>query len=98
MIPPDRLGINGFTGASNAMRNQAFGLALAIFGILANNYIYLHDLIWNRHDGAIHMGGPSLIAAGMAFAVTIAGILLIARAPAGEAADKSAARGPERTG
>lgn len=77
------------TGSVNAMRNQALGLALAIFGILANNYIFLHDLIWDRHDGAIHMGAPSLIAAGMAVAVTIAGILLIARAPVDKGADRT---------
>lgn len=70
------------------MRNQALGLGLAIFGILANNYIFLHDLIWDRHDGAIYMGAPSLIAAGMAVAVTIAGILLVARAPADKGADR----------
>ncbi|MBT6119239.1 MAG: hypothetical protein HOH66_15360 [Rhodospirillaceae bacterium] len=69
------------------MRNQALGLALAVFGILANNYIYLHDFLWDRHDGAIYMGTASLIATGMAVAVTIAGIFLIARAPADKQPD-----------
>jgi hypothetical protein len=79
--------MNRLTGSVNVTRNQALGLALAIFGILANNYIFLHDLIWDRHDGAIHMGAPSLFAAGMAVAVTIAGILLISRAPADKGVD-----------
>jgi hypothetical protein len=85
--------MNRLTGSSEAMRNQVLGLALAIFGILANNYIYLHDLVWDRHDGAIFLGAPSLIAAAMAAAVAIAGILLVARAPAERPADQVRADG-----
>jgi hypothetical protein len=81
--------MNRLTGSVNVTRNQALGLALAIFGILANNYIFLHDLIWDRHDGAIDMGAPSLFAVGMAVAVTIAGILLISRAPADKGVDRT---------
>lgn len=66
------------------IRNQVFGLVLVAAGILANNYVYLHDLVWDRHNGAIYLGSASLMAIAVAIIVTIAGILLVARAPAGD--------------
>ena len=38
-------------------KGKKLGLALLILGVLANNYVYLHDLILGRHEeGAILLG------------------------------------------
>lgn len=38
------------------LKDKRSGLALIIVGVLANNYVYLHDLILGRHEGAILLG------------------------------------------
>ncbi len=38
------------------LKDKRLGLALIIIGVLANNYVYLHDLILDRHEGAIFLG------------------------------------------
>lgn len=32
------------------------GCALIVIGVLANNYVYMHDVVTNGHGGAIHLG------------------------------------------
>ena len=31
------------------LKDKRLGLALIIIGVLANNYVYLHDLILDKH-------------------------------------------------
>ncbi len=38
------------------LKDKRLGLALIINGVLANNYVYLHDLILDKHEGAILLG------------------------------------------
>jgi hypothetical protein len=40
---------------------------LIVLGVVANQYGYLHDLVWAKHAGAIYMGLRSylLVAAGL---------------------------------
>ncbi len=38
------------------LKDKRLGLALIIVGVLANNYVYLHDLILDKHEGAILLG------------------------------------------
>ena len=33
--------------------NRTLGLAFIIIGVLANNYVYLHDIVLDKHAGAI---------------------------------------------
>lgn len=60
------------------LKNQALALCLMIGGLLANNYVYLHDLVTGRFpDGAIHLGTASFIGIGITLAITIAGVVLL---------------------
>lgn len=62
-------------------RNQALALCLVIGGVLANNYIYLHDLVMGRFEGAIRLGAASAIAIALSLVVILVGILLLVRGP-----------------
>ncbi|MHB1219193.1 MAG: hypothetical protein ACYC1L_13450 [Alphaproteobacteria bacterium] len=60
------------------LKNHALALCLVIGGLVANNYVYLHDLVTGRFpDGAIHLGKASFIGIGVSLAVTIAGLVLL---------------------
>lgn len=60
------------------LRNQALALCLVIGGLVANNYIYLHDLVMERFpDGGIYLGSASFIGIGVSLAVIIAGLILL---------------------
>ena len=43
-------------------RIKRLGWALVIIGVIANNYVYLHDLVFDKHDGEIMLGGLAIIA------------------------------------
>ena len=38
------------------LKDKRLGLVLIIIGVLANNYVYLHDLILDKHEGLINLG------------------------------------------
>lgn len=60
------------------LRNQALALCLVIGGLVANNYVYLHDLVMGRFpDGAIYLGTASFIAIGASLALIVAGLVLL---------------------
>lgn len=65
------------------LKNQALALCLVVGGLIANNFIYLYDLVTGRFpDGAIHLGWASFICIGASLAVIAAGLaLLLARTP-----------------
>ncbi len=37
-------------------KSKSLGLVLVIVGVLANNYVYLHDVILDKHEGMIYVG------------------------------------------
>jgi hypothetical protein len=63
------------------IKHQALAVGLIVFGVLANNYIYLHDILLDKHFGEIFLGRASMFAAGASLIPIVAGLLLIARAP-----------------
>ena len=59
------------------LKNNTLGLVLVILGVLANNYVYLHDLILDKHEGMIFVGwqgGAAIIATLVVVAV---GVIII---------------------
>ncbi len=60
------------------MMNARTGLLLALIGLSAGHYAYLHDLLNER--GEIWMGPISWTMAAVAFVVALAGLWLIWRA------------------
>ena len=60
------------------LKNQALALCLVAVGLVANNYVYLHDLVTGKYpDGAIHLGTASFIAIGVSLALVVAGLVLL---------------------
>ena len=43
------------------IKHQALAVGLIVVGVLANNYIYLHDIVLDKHFGAIFLGRASMI-------------------------------------
>ena len=63
------------------IKHQALAVGLIVVGVLANNYIYLHDILWAKHFGAIFLGRASMIAVGASLIPIVAGLFLILRVP-----------------
>lgn len=60
------------------LKNQALALCLVAVGLVANNYVYLHDLVTGKYaDGSIHLGTASFIAIGVSLALVVAGLVLL---------------------
>ncbi len=58
------------------MSRGALGLALIVVGVLGVNYAYLHDVIWQPHNGFIVMGIKSYLFAICSTIVVLAGGIL----------------------
>lgn len=56
-------------------------LAAVIVGVLANNYIYLHDMVMQKHDGLIDLGTKSAIGIAISVIVILVGVRGLATAP-----------------
>ncbi|MCH7540665.1 MAG: hypothetical protein IH999_09770 [Proteobacteria bacterium] len=67
-------------------KSRTWGLVVVIIGVLTNNYVYLHDLILDRHEGMILLGWKAGIGIIVTLAVIFIGLVLLLRSPAGEAA------------
>ncbi len=63
-------------------RKKMLGWALVVIGVLANNYVYLHDLVFNKHDGAIILGSKAAIAIILTLVVVAVGLVMAWRAEA----------------
>jgi hypothetical protein len=61
------------------MSGKARGISLVVAGVLANNYVYLHDLVTNKHDGMIHVGLWSAAGILVALGVVAVGLSTLAR-------------------
>ena len=67
--------------------NPRLGGALVIIGVLANNYIYLHDLIFAPDQEGIILGPKSTVAIIVTLAVTAYGLFMLMRSHEGSTAE-----------
>ena len=63
-------------------RNKMVGYALVVIGVLANNYVYLHDLVFDKHDGMIFLGWQAGVAIVLTLVVVAVGLFVVWRAEA----------------
>ncbi len=63
-------------------RKKMLGYALIVIGVLANNYVYLHDLVIYKHDGTIILGWQSWVAIVLTLVVVAVGLVVAWRAAA----------------
>ena len=68
------------------LKNKTLGLVLVIIGVLANNYVYLHDLVLDKHEGAILLGSQSWVGIVVTLIVIAIGIVVLVRSEASESA------------
>ncbi len=69
------------------LKDKRLGLALIINGVLANNYVYLHDLILDKHEGAILLGWIGGVGIIVTLVVIAIGVVILLRAQANDAAE-----------
>ncbi len=67
------------------LKDKRLGLALIIVGILANNYVYLHDLVVGRD--AILLGSRGVIGIIVTLVVIVIGMVILLRSQASESAE-----------
>ncbi len=66
------------------LKNRKLGLVLIIIGVLANNYVYLHDLILDKHEGAILLGPRGWIGIIVTVIVIAIGMVILLRSQASD--------------
>ncbi len=67
------------------LENKRLGAALIIIGVLANNYVYLHDLIFGKYEElecAIVLGWLAAVIIIATLAVTAVGLAIMLRSQA----------------
>ena len=69
------------------LKDKRVGLKLIIVGVLANNYVYLHDLILDKHEGAILLGQRGWIGIVVALIVIADGVVIVLRSQASSVAE-----------
>ena len=69
------------------LKKKTVSLALVIIGILANNYVYLHDLVIDNHDGFISLGWYSWVGIVATLIVIAIGIVNLVRSEASDASE-----------
>ena len=69
------------------LKDKRFGLKLIIVGVLLNNYVYLNDLILDKHEGAILLGPGEWIAIVLALIVIADGVVIVLRSQASSVAE-----------
>ncbi len=67
------------------LKDKRLGLALIIIGILANNYVYLHDLVVGMD--AILLGPRGVIGIVVTLAVIAIGMVILLRSQASDAGE-----------
>ena len=64
-------------------QNRNLGAALIVLGVLANNYVYLHDLIFGKYaasePGTIVLGWVAALLILASLAVTAVGLVIVMR-------------------
>ena len=69
------------------LENKKLGLTLIIIGVLANNYVYLHDLILDKHEGAILLGPRGWIGIVVTGIMIAIGMVILLRSQASDTAE-----------
>ena len=69
------------------LKDKRLGLALIIVGVFANNYVYLHDLILDKHEGVILLGPIGWIGIVVTLIVIVGGLVILLRSQASGAAE-----------
>ena len=69
------------------LKDKRFGLELIIVGVLLNNYVYLHDLILDKHEGAILLGPGEWIGIILTLIVIADGVVIVLRSQASSVAE-----------
>ncbi len=69
------------------LKDKRLGLALIIVGVLANNYVYLHDLVLDKHEGAILLGWISGVGVIVTYVVIAIGVVILLRTQASDASE-----------
>ena len=69
------------------LKDKRLGLVLIIAGVLANNYVYLHDLVLDKHEGAILLGWISGVGVIVTYVVIAIGVVILLRAQANDASE-----------
>ena len=67
------------------LKDKRLGLALIIIGVLANNYVYLHDLVVGLD--AILLGPRGVIGIIVALVVITIGMVILLRSQASDAGE-----------
>ena len=67
------------------LKDKRLGLALIIIGVLANNYIYLHDLVVGMQ--AIHLGPKGVTGIIVTLVVIAIGMVILLRSQASDASE-----------
>ena len=57
--------------------SRKLGASLVIIGVLANNYVYLHDLVLQTQQGAIVLGWMAAIGIIVTLAVIGLGLMML---------------------
>jgi F0F1-type ATP synthase assembly protein I len=69
------------------LKDKRFGLKLIIVGVLVNNYVYLNDLILDKHEGAILLGPGEWIVIVLTLIVIADGVVIVLRSQASSVAE-----------
>ncbi len=69
------------------LKDKRFGLKLIIVGVLLNNYVYLHDLILDKHEGAILLGPGEWVVIVLTLIVITDGVAIVLRSQASSVAE-----------
>ncbi len=67
------------------LKDKRLGLALIIIGVLANNYVYLHDLVVGMD--AIVLGPRGVIGIIVTLVVIAGGVVILLRSQSSDAAE-----------
>ena len=68
-------------------KDKRLGLVLIIIGVLANNYVYLHDLILDKHEGAIYLGPTGWTGIVVTLIIIAGGVGILLRSQASRASE-----------
>ncbi len=69
------------------LEDKRLGLALIIIGVLANNYVYLHDLVVDNYEGAILLGPNGWTGIVATLIVIAGGVVILLRSQSSGAAE-----------
>lgn len=58
-------------------RSTALAAALIVAGLLADNYVFLHDVFWDKYGGWALFGWKTYLVAGLGFAAVILGMAML---------------------